>query len=159
MRIAPLLRPSLAFAAAFAATIVLCADGQVPRTPPLPFLSPIFGDNMVLQRGKPNTFWGWATPGSAVSVDVGGKSASGAAGTDGKWSVSFEVPPVGGPYSIRIHGEQDLILKNVLVGDVWLCGGQSNMHLGLGATDNGAEAIKAADHPDLRLFLVGPKLG
>jgi sialate O-acetylesterase len=159
MLFVPALRSFVAFTAALAATIAFCADGPVPKTPPLPFLSPVFGDNMVLQRGKPNTFWGWATPGSAVSIEVGGKSASGAAGPDGKWSVSFEVPPVGGPYSVRVHGEQDIALQNVLVGDVWLCGGQSNMHLGVGATDNGAEAIEVADHPDLRLFLVGSKMG
>ena len=159
MSFTPLLRSSLAFTMALAATLALCADGQVPKTPQLPFLSPVFSDNMVLQRGKPNVFWGWAKPGSAVSVDVGGKSASGSAGPDGKWTVSLEVPPVGGPYSIRIHGEQDVTLQNVLVGDVWLCGGQSNMHLGIGATDNGAEAVKEADHPDLRLYLVGSKMG
>jgi sialate O-acetylesterase len=158
MRIALALRSCVAFTTALAATLALCADGQVSKTPPLPFLSPVFGDNMVLQRGKPNTFWGWATPGSSVSVSVEGKSAGGTAGPDGKWSVSLEVPPAGGPYSVRIHGEQDVVLQNVLVGDVWLCGGQSNMHLGVGLSDNGDEVIKAADHPDLRLYLVGSKI-
>jgi sialate O-acetylesterase len=158
MRLFPTLRLCVPLMATLAATIALCAEGQVSKSPPLPFLSPVFGDNMVLQRGKPNTLWGWATPGSAVSVEVEGKSASGAAGPDGKWSISVEVPPVGGPYSVRIHGEQDVTLQNILVGDVWLCGGQSNMHLGIGATNNGADAIKAADHPDLRLYLVHSKM-
>jgi sialate O-acetylesterase len=154
MRIPEILCPGIALAAAFAAALTCSADGPAAGPPQHPFLSPIFGDNMVLQRGKVNRFWGWTKPGNEVRVEVEGKAASGVAATDGKWSVAIEVPPAGGPYSVKIHGEQEIELHNVLVGDVWLCGGQSNMLLGLGATDNGAAEIKAADHPDLRLYLV-----
>ena len=68
---------------------------------PLPFLSPLFGDNLVLQRGQPNRFWGWAQPGQEVSVSIEReKSKSAIAGRDGRWNVTMAVPPVGGP----LHG-------------------------------------------------------
>jgi sialate O-acetylesterase len=157
MRFSDILCPGVALAAALAAGMTCSADTPAAHAPPLPFLSPIFGDNMVLQRGKQNHFWGWTRPGGEVRVEIEGKAATGVAASDGKWSVAIGVPPVGGPYSVRILGEEEIELHNVLVGDVWLCGGQSNMLLGLGATDNGAAEIKAADHPDLRLFLVAGK--
>jgi sialate O-acetylesterase len=137
---------SLLFAAAPSTTL---ADN-----PSLPFVSPIFGDNMVLQRGKPNTIWGWAKSGQAVQVEIAGHSAKGVAGTDGRWEVRIDPPPTGGPYSIRISGPQTVEFHEVLVGDVWLCGGQSNMQLGLGWTRNGAEEVKAANHPEIRFYTV-----
>jgi sialate O-acetylesterase len=122
---------------------------------PLPFVSPLFGDNMVLQRGKPASIWGWSKPGDAVHVRIQGSSVETVAGADGKWKATFALPPTGGPYEVAVKGaQQALTLHNVLVGDVWLCGGQSNMVLGILGTKNGAEEVKQADHPDLRLFIV-----
>src|SRR5882762_7089868 len=95
--------------------------------PPLPFVSPIFADNMVLQRGKPNTIWGWSTPGQTVQVEIAGHNASGVTGANGRWQVQIVSPAPGGPYSIKVTGPQTVVLHEVLVGDVWLCGGQSNM--------------------------------
>jgi sialate O-acetylesterase len=120
----------------------------------LPLLSPIFGDNMVLQRSKPNTFWGWTAPGQTIQVEISGATASATAGSDGRWQLQIQPPPAGGPYEVHIHGPQDITLHNVLVGDVWLCGGQSNMELPLGRVNNGAEEIKEADQPQIRLFKV-----
>jgi sialate O-acetylesterase len=121
---------------------------------PLPFVSPIFGDNMVLQRGKANAIWGWSDPGDKVRVEIAGKHAYGVAGTDGRWQVRIQPPPSGGPYTLTIIGHQTVELKNVLVGDVWLCGGQSNMQVGLRFVRNGEEEIKAADYPEIRFFTV-----
>ncbi len=121
----------------------------------LPFVSPIFGDNMVLQRGKANTFWGWSAPGDTVEVQIGEAKGSGMASGDGRWQVKIQPPAVGGPYTIRIAGKQTVELHNVLVGDVWLCGGQSNMGLPLRATKNWEEEAKAADFPEIRTFNVG----
>lgn len=120
----------------------------------LPLVSPIFGDHMVMQRGKPNRVWGWTEPGKVVTVEIAGKSAKATAGADGKWMATVEVPEVGGPYTVAIEGVQRVELKNVLVGDVWLCGGQSNMAFGLGRSTGGAEAAQAADYPTLRAFTV-----
>jgi len=94
---------------------------------PLPFVSPIFGDNMVLQRGKPDTIWGWSDPGDEVRVQIGDQTASTTAGADRRWQVKIQPPAPGGPYIVKVTGHQTAELHNVLVGDVWLCGGQSNM--------------------------------
>jgi sialate O-acetylesterase len=122
---------------------------------PLPFVSNLFGDNMVLQRGKANTVWGWSEPGDKVTVEVADKSASGVAGADGRWEVKIDPPAVGGPYSVKIAGaKQTAELKNVLVGDVWLCGGQSNMQVSLRMAANGADEVKSANYPEIRFFEV-----
>jgi sialate O-acetylesterase len=122
---------------------------------PLPFISPMFGDNMVLQRDKPDTIWGWSTPGDVIRVEIAGHKAKTIAGTDGRWEVRIKPPPAGGPYILKIDGSQQHIeLHEVLVGDVWLCGGQSNMQLGLARTRNGEQEISQANHPEIRLFNV-----
>src|SRR5665213_169642 len=126
------------------------ADEQV-----LPFVSPMFGDNMVLQRGKPNAIWGWAAPGEKVKVEIAGHSAMALAAADGRWQTKIQPPPTGGPYTLKISSAQQTVeFHDVLVGDVWLCGGQSNMEFGIGQARNGAEEIQAANHPEIRLFLV-----
>jgi sialate O-acetylesterase len=84
----------------------------------LPFVSPIFGDNMVLQRGKPDTIWGWSDPGDTVRVRIGESIATGTAGTDRRWQVKIQPPAPGGPYTVKITGHQSVELHNVLVGDV-----------------------------------------
>src|SRR5512143_553333 len=66
----------------------------------LPFVSPIFGDNMVLQRGKPNTIWGWSKPGQTVQVEIAGHTAKAVTAAGGRWEVRIEPPPPGGPYTI-----------------------------------------------------------
>ncbi len=115
----------------------------------------MFGDNMVLQRGKPIRIWGWAAAGDMVRVEIAGHTAKAIAGVDGRWQAEVEPPASGGPYTVNITGpKQSVVLHEVLIGEVWLCGGQSNMQLGLARTRNGAEEIKSADHPDLRLFRV-----
>jgi len=123
-------------------------------TKPLPFVSPIFGDNMVLERGKPNTIWGWSEPGDHVQVQIGEQTATAVVGADRRWQVKIQPPPPGGPYTVRISGHETLELHNVLVGDVWLCGGQSNMQVGLGMARNGPDEVKAADYPEIRFFSV-----
>jgi len=121
---------------------------------PLPFVSPIFGDNMVLQRDKLDTIWGWSDPGDTVRVQIGEKTATAAAGLDRRWQVKIQPPAPGGPYTVKITGHQTVELHNVLVGDVWLCGGQSNMGLPLRFTNNADAEIKAAEYPDIRFFTV-----
>jgi sialate O-acetylesterase len=126
-----------------------------------PFLSGIFSDNMVLQRGVSDPFWGWTTPGSAVTVRVAGSNiqATGTAGGDGKWQVNLPAPPVGGPYTIQIDGPQSVTLGNVLCGEVWLCTGQSNMWLPVSACDNATAEIAAANYPNIRLVTPNGKIG
>jgi sialate O-acetylesterase len=152
--------------ALLAAVVLLTASGQellpqvaqnAPQTSepePLPFVSPIFGDNMVLRRGKPDAILGWSEPGETVHIQIGDYSASGIAGSDHRWQAKIQPPAVGGPYTMKITGHQTVELHNVFVGDVWLCGGQSNMELPLRATLNAAEEVKKANYPEIRFFTV-----
>jgi len=121
----------------------------------LPFVSPMFGDNMVLQRGKPDAIWGWSKPGDAIRVEMAGYVAKTVANAEGRWQVQIDPPAPGGPYTVKIDStEQQVVLHEVLVGDVWLCGGQSNMELGLARTRNGSNEIASANHPEIRLYKV-----
>src|ERR1017187_2559491 len=72
----------------------------------LPFVSPMFGDNMVLQRGKPNTIWGWSKPGEVVRVEIAGHTTKTVTGADGRWQATIQPPAPGGPYTINIDGPQ-----------------------------------------------------
>ena len=128
------------------------APGAAATT--LPFVSPLFGDNMVLQRDKPDAIWGWSDPGDVVRVQIGDRSATATAGPDRRWQVKILPPAVGGPYTVKIQGHQTVELHNVLVGDVWLCGGQSNMSLPLRFTQNADQEIKQANYPNIRFFTV-----
>ncbi|MGO8676737.1 MAG: sialate O-acetylesterase [Limisphaerales bacterium] len=127
---------------------------EVQGSSELPFVSPMFGDNMVLQRGKPARIWGWSKPGEEIRVAVANHTAKAVTKSDGRWSVVIEPPAPGGPYTVVIDGPQHVEFHEVLVGDVWLCGGQSNMEMGLGRVRNGSNEIAAADHPGIRLFVV-----
>jgi sialate O-acetylesterase len=150
------MRSRYPFLLALAASALLAQTPTAAKQAALPFLSPIFGDNMVLQRGKPNTFWGWSEPGDKVRVEIAGNSASTITGPDGRWQLQVEPPAPGGPYSVTVSGHQSVVLHDVLVGDVWLCGGQSNMQFSLKSARNGAEEVRAANHPQIRFFVVSP---
>jgi len=148
-----LIRVVLCFSAGLAAALGQNVTAQAP----LPFVSPIFGDSMVLQRGKPNTIWGWSQPGDAVRVEIGENSATGTAAGDGRWQVRIQPPRPGGPFTVKITGRQTVELKDVLVGDVWICAGQSNMQFGLAQARNAAEEIKNANYPQIRYYVVGQR--
>lgn len=124
-------------------------------TKPLPLVSAIFGDNMVLQRGKADTIWGWSRPGEPVHVEIAGEAVAGVAGPDGRWHLKLVPPATGGPYTMKVSdGRRTVEFRDVLVGDVWICGGQSNMELPLRFTDNAAEIAKQANYPHIRYFTV-----
>ena len=112
----------------------------------------ILSDGMVLQRGRPIPVWGWAEPNESVTVAMGGQSQSTVADGNGTWSLELSEMPAGGPYVMTIKGKNTLELSDVLVGDVWLCAGQSNMQRGLNLTEAGRRSIAHADHPRIRLL-------
>ena len=119
----------------------------------LPLLHPLFSSEAVLQQGKPLPIWGWTTPGAAVLVRIGKQSLSATAGADGRWQVTtapFKVSDA--PLTLTVSGPQSVTSENLVVGEVWLCGGQSNMFWQLNAVENGATEMAAANVPGLRLF-------
>ncbi|HEX5324238.1 MAG TPA: sialate O-acetylesterase, partial [Capsulimonadaceae bacterium] len=134
--------------------ILLLGLSAMAQGASLPFLSPLFSDNMVLQRGQQDPVWGWTTPGAQVKVQFAGKTAMATAGPDGKWEALVGPLSAAGPYTMDISGPQTVHLSNILMGDVWLCGGQSNMEFGMGMVKDAKAEIAAADHPNIRLFLV-----
>jgi sialate O-acetylesterase len=129
---------------------------QPPPPPkPFPFVSPLFGDDMVLQRDKADTIWGWSEqPGDKVTVQIGDTIATGVAQTDRRWEVKIKPPAAGGPYTVKITGRETIELHTVMVGDVWLCTGQSNMLVSLREAKNGDDEVKTANFPDIRFFSV-----
>ena len=119
----------------------------------------IFGDNMVLQQGPKVRVWGTAAPGEPVTVNLtltARTSISSIGTTDaaGRWQVPFGPLKAGGPYVLTIAGSNTLTFKNVLVGDVWICSGQSNMEFPLANANGAAEAIAQANYPEIHLFTV-----
>ncbi len=122
-----------------------------------PFVHPLFSDDMVLQRRARFPVWGWTTPGAKVTVSMEGKSATAVADAQGKWMARLGPFEAGGPYTLTISGPQSVTLSNVLVGDVWLASGQSNMEMGITLVNNAKDEVAHADYPMIRLFTV-PKV-
>jgi sialate O-acetylesterase len=119
---------------------------------------------MVLQRGKPIHVWGWAEPGEQVTVTFAGEQASAEAGQDRAWKVTLSaVPADSNPQQMTVKGKsKTLVLDNILVGDVWVLGGQSNMEFELAKVENGNLEIISANFPEIRILTVpygqGPEL-
>jgi sialate O-acetylesterase len=110
----------------------------------------VIGDNMVLQRGEPVPVWGWDTAGTKVSVTIGETTVTATAGADGRWTAYLPTMKAGGPHEITVKGTSEATIKNVLVGEVWFCSGQSNMEWRVKQSNNADEEIAAAKHPRIR---------
>jgi sialate O-acetylesterase len=122
-------------------------------------LPAIIGDNMVLQQKHANPLWGWDTPGTEVTVTFAGQTKSGKAAADGKWTVTLDPLPANAkPAKISIQGTTKRELTNVLVGEVWLCSGQSNMQWPLNSAWDADLEIATAKFPKIRLITV-PQVG
>jgi len=119
----------------------------------------IFGDHMVLQQGASLPVWGTADPGEKVTVTIGGRTASATADASGKWNVRLEpLPPDGQGLKLEVKGSNELVFNDVVVGEVWLCSGQSNMAWTVQDSNDAAEAIAQAKLPAIRLFTVGKRI-
>jgi sialate O-acetylesterase len=147
------------FVSSVIARLVLCsAIAALPRgvgaDDALPFLHPLFTDHMVLQRDVSAPVWGWTTPGSRVEVTVDRRSAAAVAGADGRWLVRLPPLPAGGPHEISIDGPQKAVVRDVLIGDVWICSGQSNMQWDVRNSNDADLELRGADFPRIRLYSV-----
>jgi len=118
----------------------------------------IFGDHMVLQREQANPVWGKADAGEKVTVSIDGQSQSTVAATDGTWRIKLDPLTVGGPYELTVQGNNTVTFKDVLVGEVWICSGQSNMQWPLKKSDHAELEITSANYPEIRLISV-PQVG
>lgn len=121
-------------------------------------LSKIFGSNMVLQRGMEIPVWGWADAGEEVTVQLGEHTAKAKTGDDGEWTASLPSHEAGGPHTVTISGKNSITLENVMIGEVWVCSGQSNMQWPVDAADDPDLEKLTANFPNIRLVTV-PQVG
>jgi sialate O-acetylesterase len=121
------------------------ADVTLPR---------IFSSNMVLQQGIEIPVWGWASSGERVTVTLGKSTVNVRTGRDGKWKVKLPSFDYGGPYTMTVSGRNKIVFDNVMIGEVWIASGQSNMEWQLSQSKNAEEEIAAAAYPNIRLFQV-----
>ncbi len=110
---------------------------------------------MVLQRDKPIAVWGWADPGEKIEVRLAnGAPVSTQAGTDSRWGLTLQPLPAGGPFVMRVAGKTTVVIHDVMIGDVWVLSGQSNMTFPVSRASNASSAISKASNASLRLFTV-----
>ena len=113
-------------------------------------LPKIFGSNMVLQRNKPIAVWGWADAGEKISVQFNKQVKKTKAAKDGSWKIELSQEAAGGPYQLVVTGKNTITLENVLVGEVWICSGQSNMEWSVKNSDSAKREIRESDYPMIR---------
>jgi len=113
---------------------------------------------MVLQRDIDISIWGWGDPGEKISVGVAGNVRETVTGPDGKWRVTLPAARAGGPFVLLVRGQKTIALRDVLIGEVWVASGQSNMTYALSGATGGAEATSAAKYAGIRFFTVPQKI-
>lgn len=127
-------------------------------------ISNLFQNNMVLQRDKPIHIWGWGTPGEDVAVQFAGERVSTKVHEDRSWRVTLPAQAAShDPQELTVEGSgKSIVLENILIGDVWVLGGQSNMEFELAKVENGPLEIISANYPQIRILSVpqdqGPEL-
>ena len=115
----------------------------------------LFSSHMVLQRDVPVEIWGWADKGESVQILFADQKIKTKSDAQGRWSAKLPVRPAGGPYTLVVKGKKNTItLDDILMGDVWVCAGQSNMEWPLNMVNNAEAEVAAANHPNVRLFTV-----
>ena len=119
----------------------------------------IFGNHMVLQRGAPLSIWGTADEGEKVSIKFGPRTFTATADEDGSWEIGLpSLKSDGGKsHKMTIKGKNTIVLENILIGDVWIGSGQSNMEWNLNGSERKDEFVKDANHPGIRLFHIPKK--
>ncbi|HEV7868924.1 MAG TPA: sialate O-acetylesterase [Chthoniobacteraceae bacterium] len=117
-------------------------------------LPAVISDHMVLQQETPATVWGWADPGEKVSVKFGEKAAETVGDANGKWSVKLSELKAGAAGELTVAGKNTLTVRDVLVGEVWVCSGQSNMEWTIASSGSPKETAEAANYPQIRMFTV-----
>ena len=115
----------------------------------------LVSDGMVMQRDTKLIIWGWASPGEKVLVRFNKKTVSTTTGSEGSWKIALPPMKAGGPYTMEVKGKNTIIIKNILLGDVWFCSGQSNMVLTMERVkEKYPDDIASADFPEIRNFFI-----
>ena len=131
-----------------AAMLVTVGQGQAELKLPA-----LFSDSMVLQRDQPVKVWGWATAGSEVTVTISGQQQKASADASGQWKLKLTAMPAGGPHVMSVTDGSDTVsVKDVLIGEVWLCSGQSNMAMTVNRVKDAETEMAAANFPQIRMF-------
>jgi sialate O-acetylesterase len=137
---------------------LLVASSSMPRALADVRLPKVIGDHMVLQRDRPLPIWGWADPGEEVTVKLDEATATAKADAQGNWKVALPaVAADGKAHRMTVSGTNKIELADILIGEVWIGSGQSNMEMGIQACDKAKEQIAAANYPNIRLLLI-PKI-
>jgi len=113
-------------------------------------LPKIFGDNMVLQRNKPIPVWGWADANEKITIQFNVQTKSVTADKNGNWKINLDKETAGGPYQLVVKGNNKITFNNVLVGEVWICSGQSNMEFTVNSAINADKEMAEANYPQIR---------
>lgn len=121
-------------------------------------LPPFFNCNMVLQQGIEIPVWGWASPGEKVTVTFEKNTVSIRTGKNGKWRVNLPKMDYGGPYKMTVKGKNFRTIENIMIGEVWVCSGQSNMEFKVKSAKNAEAEIASANYPDIRSFTVAKRV-
>lgn len=122
-------------------------------------LPKVFGTGMVLQRRKPIPVWGWADAGEKITVTLGRQTKAGQADKNGHWMLRLDPMEAGGPHTLVVKGRRSTLkLDDVLLGEVWICSGQSNMEFTLAKARDAPAEIRAAKYPKIRQFLVRKRI-
>src|SRR5271170_1579230 len=121
-------------------------------------LPTIFSDHMIFQQKQSDPVWGWDTPGTRITVTFAGQNYNTTAGGDGKWMVQLAPQAANTtPQTLTVTGSSQREIHDVLIGEVWLCSGQSNMEMGISMVQDATNEIAAANFPNIRLLKV-PRL-
>lgn len=139
-------------------SILVCA--MTHSVMALPKLSPLFSDHMVIQQQNSAPIWGTASPKKTVVITPpwNNEKITVKADTKGEWKAVLKTPQAGGPYNITISDGKRIVLKDILIGEVWLCSGQSNMEFpvkGWSQVLNADQEVTEANHKNIRLLVSG----
>ena len=146
----------LATAGVLSLGLPLTAHAGTASSAPAPVFAGIFGDHAVLQRDQPLTLWGTAAPGARLTITLGQQAQTVTSGKDGRWQVRLSALPAGGPYDLAVSDKAGgkTLLHDIMIGDVWLCAGQSNMELKVREAQQAWKPLAAPANPTLRFTIL-----
>src|SRR5688572_20672575 len=135
-------------------SFLICTCNELHSQVRLPRL---VSDSMVLQRGKKIKIWGWASPAEEIKIRIAGQQHKVRANTQGKWMVTLSPLRAGGPYEMDIAASNKIVLRDIMVGEVWICSGQSNMEISMERVKDKYPEEMNAGNPYIRQFNVATR--